>query len=131
MRAAPAGPVGPADLSRAVRQLRALAIVGLVDAALVISLLIGLLVDTGAPMSVLGSLHGVGFVSELYLAARGAGERWWGWWYVAAIGLTGGPLGLAFGHVRARRQMRGGLQRPGPAPPGQSSEAVAEPGSGR
>ncbi len=104
--------VAPSELERAQRALRVVALVGLVDLALLAPLVAGALLDADGLTSVLGPLHGVGFLTELVLVARGAGEGWWGWWYLAAVLVTGGPLGLALGHGRARREVRGRLGPP-------------------
>ena len=92
----------------AQRALRLLLVVGLADAALLVPLVIAALTDAEGAVSVLGPIHGVGFLLELYLAARWAG-RFWGWWYPAAILVTGGPLGLVLGHRRAKREIEEGL----------------------
>ncbi len=104
-----AQPAATDELSRARKALRTLAIVGLVDFALLVPLVTAAILDAEGLTSILGPLHGVGFLIEIYLAARGAGERWWGWWYPAAIVVTGGPLGLALGHPRARRGLHARL----------------------
>ncbi len=92
------------------RALRLLLIVGIADALLLIPLVIAALSDAEGAVSVLGPIHGVGFLAELYLAVRHAG-RHWGWWYPAAILVTGGPLGLILGHMKASRE----LAEPAPA----------------
>lgn len=74
------------------------------DLALLIPLLMGVLTGYHALAPVLGPLHGAGFVLEVLLAARGASEKWWGWWYPLAIFLTAGPLGAFLGHRRALRE---------------------------
>lgn len=103
---------GESELARAERKLRLILVVAVIDFALLVPLVAGAILDWGvAP--VLGPLHGVGFLYEVYLGARGAGERWWGWWYPAVILVTTGPPGAVFGHGRAQRQAR---ERLAPSP---------------
>ena len=52
----------------------------------------------------IGPIHGLGFLVELNLVARGAALGRWGWWYPAVTLFTGGPPGALLGHNRARRQ---------------------------
>ena len=61
------------------RLLRRVAVVALVDTALLAALLAASLTDSEAWVDVLGPVHGIGFLLELFLAVRGAGERLWGW----------------------------------------------------
>ena len=87
------------------RLLRGIAIVAVVDFALLVPLVIAGIADNEPLTSVLGPIHGVGFLVELFLAARGAGERLWGWWFPAIVVVTAGPLGALVGHRLISRQL--------------------------
>ncbi len=92
--------------------LRRIAVVAIVDALLLVALVAASLGDRESAVNVLGPLHGAGFLLEVYLAVRGAGERLWGWWFPAAIAVTAGPLGALAGHrILTRRPPAA----PGPA----------------
>jgi hypothetical protein len=56
-------------------------------------------------VSVLGPIHGLGYVYLLYLTATGALRGLWGWWFPAIVLVTGGPLGSLLGEVRLRREL--------------------------
>ena len=79
-------------------------IVSIVDFILLIPLVVGVIIDWHGAAPIIGPIHGAGFLWELYLVARGAGEGWWGWWYPAVTLVTGGPPGALLGHNRAKRQ---------------------------
>ncbi len=100
--AGPAAGLNPTQ--RALRLLRWIVIVSIVDFILLIPLLVGVIVDYHGLAPVIGPIHGFGFLVELYLVARGAALGWWGWWYPAVTLVTGGPPGALLGHNRARRQ---------------------------
>ena len=97
-------PIAPERAGQTRRLLRLIAWVALVDFLLLVPLVIAGVVDNEPLTSVLGPIHGVGFLVELFLAARGAGERLWGWWFPAAVVLTAGPLGALVGHRLVSRQ---------------------------
>ena len=81
--------------------------VGLADALLLVVLLYFAFVDRNeAAISVLGPIHGVGFLVLLFLTAQGAGERRWGWWFPGLVLVTGGPLGTIVGDLVLRRRER-------------------------
>ena len=88
------------DRARARTLLRWVAIVAIADTALLIPLVISSLSGAEGAVSVLGPLHGIGFLAELYLAVRGVTNRYWGWWFPAIIVVTLGPLGALIGHRR-------------------------------
>ena len=96
-----------ADTTRTRRLLRQVAIVAFLDFLLLIPLVIGAINDDDALTSILGPIHGLGFLLELYLAAKGTGEKRWGWWFPAIVVVTGGPLGALIGH----RKVTGDLNR--------------------
>ncbi len=90
------------------RRLNIVLAVGLADALLLVILVYVAFVDrSDAAVSVLGPIHGIGFLALLYLTARGAGEGRWGWWFPLAVLVTGGPLGSIAGDVVLRRRLRG------------------------
>ena len=84
--------------------LRWVAIVALVDFLLLIPLVIGAIGHNESLTSILGPIHGVGFLLELALAARGSAVGYWGWWFPAIVVVTLGPLGALIGHHRLTRQ---------------------------
>jgi hypothetical protein len=59
-----------------------------------------------AAVSILGPIHGVGFLALLFLTLRGAVERFWGWWFPAIVLVTGGPVGSLIGELVLLRQIR-------------------------
>ena len=83
----------------------------IIDAVLLLALLAASLTDREARVDVLGPVHGLGFLLELFLAVRGAGERFWGWWFPLAVIFTGGPLGALIGHRVVTRGL-GGVHEP-------------------
>lgn len=84
--------------------LRRITIVAVVDFILLVPLVVGAVTDNHGLAPILGPIHGAGFLYDVFLAVRGAAERWWGWWYPAVIFVTGGPLGALLGHRRAERE---------------------------
>jgi hypothetical protein len=88
------------------RQLDIVLAVGIADAILLAFLLYFAFVDrSDTAVSVLGPIHGVGFLILLGLTARGAGNGHWGWWYPAIVLLTAGPLGTIVGDLYLRRRL--------------------------
>ena len=87
--------------------LRRVAVVALLDTVLLAALLAASLTDSEAWVDVLGPVHGLGFLLELFLALRGAGERLWGWWFPVAVVVTGGPLGALIGHRVVTHRLAG------------------------
>src|SRR3712207_6027476 len=97
------------DTSR--RRLNVVLAVGLADALLLVVLVYVAFVDrSAAAVSIIGPIHGFGFLALLYLTARGAGEGRWGWWFPAAVLVTGGPLGSIAGDVVLRRRLKPGAR---------------------
>ena len=81
-------------------------VVGILDALLLVALLYVAFVDRDeGAISVLGPIHGFGYIALLYLTGRGALHRRWGWWFPAAVLVTGGPLGSLIGEVRLRKRL--------------------------
>ncbi len=79
--------------------------VGIADALLLVALLYVAVVDRNEDaISILGPIHGLGFVALLYLTGMGARDGHWGWWYPGIVLITGGPLGTLIGDVKIRRE---------------------------
>src|ERR687898_1146679 len=81
------------DVARARKLLRWVAIAAAVDFLLLVPLVIASVSNAEDAVHVLGPIHGIGFLIQLYLTVRGAGERMWGWWFPAIVVVTGGPPG--------------------------------------
>jgi len=87
------------------RLLRWVAIVAAIDTALLVPLVIGAVADNHGLTSVLGPIHGFGFLLELFLAALGTRNRMWGWWFPVLVIVTLGPLGALIGHRKVTREL--------------------------
>jgi hypothetical protein len=87
------------------RQLRLIAIVAALDFALLVPLVIASINDDDGLVSVLGPIHGIGFVLQLFLVIKGAGEGRWGWWWPPLVVLTLGPPGALIGHRKVAREL--------------------------
>ena len=59
-------------------------------------------------VSVLGPIHGVGYLVLLGLTAAGAAAKRWPWWFPALVLITGGPLGTIVGDLVLRRRLSAG-----------------------
>lgn len=80
--------------------------VGIADALLLVVLAYVAFVDrSDAAVSVIGPIHGLGFLALLAMTAHGALRGLWGWWFPAAVLVTGGPLGSIVGDVALRRRL--------------------------
>ena len=89
------------------RLLDVILVVGALDFLLLLVLLYVAWIDrSDAAVSVLGPIHGVGFLALLFLTFRGAVERYWGWWFPAIVLVTGGPIGSLIGELVLRRRIR-------------------------
>jgi len=93
------------DVAATRRQLNLILVIGLADFLLLLVLLWASFTEREEAVSVLGPVHGVGFLALLFLCARGAGERRWGWWFPAVVLVTGGPIGSLVGDVALRRKL--------------------------
>lgn len=92
------------DPTRVRKLLDWIRIVAIVDFALLVPLVLGAVLDWGiAP--VLGPIHGVGYLLLLGMCAKGAGERYWGWWFPALTLVTAGPPGSLLGDLKIRRDL--------------------------
>ena len=94
------------DLAASRRLLNVILIVGVLDALLLLVLLYFAFVNRDEAMiSLLGPIHGMGFLALLALTAKGARDARWGWWFPVAVLVTGGPLGSIIGELRVRRAL--------------------------
>ena len=99
-----------ADATR--RKLGVIRILALADAILLAVLLFAAITDAEGLVSVLGPIHGIGFLVLLFLCAQGAGEGRWGWWFPAIVLVTAGPPGSLIGDLRIRRALNAGAPPP-------------------
>jgi hypothetical protein len=91
------------------RALNLVLAVGIADALLLVVLLYFAFVDrSDAAVSILGPVHGVGYLILLYLTVTGASGKRWGWWFPGIVLVTGGPLGSIVGDVILRRRLSDG-----------------------
>jgi Domain of unknown function (DUF3817) len=87
------------------RRLNLIRFIAIVDAALLVPLVVAALNDNESVVDWLGPIHGVGYLLLLFLCARGAAERLWGWWFPAIVVVTLGPPGSLIGDVKIRRDL--------------------------
>jgi Domain of unknown function (DUF3817) len=97
--------VSPVNESTVHRRLNVIRVVAIADALLLVPLVIAALNDADGVVNWLGPIHGVGYLILLFLCARGAAERLWGWWFPAIVVVTLGPPGSLIGDVRIRRRL--------------------------
>lgn len=93
------------DVDRARRNLRWVTIAAAIDFLLLVPLVIASIQDADDVIHILGPIHGIGFLIQLFLTVRGAGERFWGWWFPAIVVVTGGPPGALIGHLKVSRDL--------------------------
>lgn len=91
------------DPGQTVKRLNVIRVVALLDFALLIPLVIAALTHAEGVVSVLGPIHGAGFLALLGLCLMGASEGRWGWWFPAIVVVTLGPPGSLYGDIRIRR----------------------------
>jgi integral membrane protein len=100
---APGQSHSPASQRRALNTVLA---VGIADALLLVVLLYFAFVDrSDAAVSVLGPIHGIGYLILLWLTVTGASGKRWGWWFPAIVLVTGGPVGSIVGDTILRRRL--------------------------
>ena len=100
---APAPAHDPASQRKALNRVLA---VGIADALLLVVLMYFAFADrSDAAVSILGPIHGIGFLILLFLTVSGAGSGRWGWWFPAIVVVTGGPLGSIAGDLVLRRRL--------------------------
>jgi hypothetical protein len=95
-----------ADRERTRKLLHWVAIAAAIDFLLLLPLLYASFSDNHSLVSILGPLHGVGFLIQLFLTVRGAGEKLWGWWFPAIVVVTLGPPGALIGHIKVTRDLQ-------------------------
>jgi hypothetical protein len=100
--------VSPDHPTRTRRQLNIVRRVALADAVLLAVLVPAAIAEAEGLVSLLGPVHGFGFLLLLFLVVRGAGERLWGWWFPALVLVTLGPPGSLIGDLRIRRRLPAG-----------------------
>jgi len=89
------------------RLLNIVLAVGIADALLLIPLLYVAFIDRNQDaISILGPIHGFGFLILLGLTTYGTITKRWGWWFPAIVFITGGPLGSIVGDVICRRDLK-------------------------
>ena len=93
------------DRDRTLRQLDLIRWVALADFLLLIPLVIAALRDADGAVSILGPIHGVGFIVLMLLCVRGWAEDRWGLWFPAIVVVTLGPPGSLIGERRIRREL--------------------------
>ncbi len=93
------------DRERTRKLLRWVAIAAAIDFLLLVPLVYASLSHNDSLVSVLGPIHGIGFLIQVFLTIRGAGERMWGWWFPVIVVVTGGPPGALIGHIKVSRDL--------------------------
>jgi hypothetical protein len=91
------------DRRATLRSLRLIRVVALADFALLVPLVIASLRHAEGLVSVLGPIHGAGFLVLLGLCLRGWMLDRWGWWFPLLVVVTLGPPGSLYGEWRVRR----------------------------
>lgn len=105
LTAHPPPPASEAERAATMRRLNVIAILALADAVLLGFLLAASFSHDEDLVSILGPIHGVGFVILLALCVNGATARRWGWWFPALVVVTLGPLGSLIGDLIVRRRL--------------------------
>ncbi len=94
------------DPTAVLKKLDVVRIIALADFVLLLVLLyFSVVADDDGAVSILGPIHGIGFLAQLYFVAVGAGEKLWGWWFLVAVVVTGGPIGALIGDLKIRRDL--------------------------
>jgi hypothetical protein len=94
-----------AERARTLRLLNVIAVIAIADALLLAVLLWASFSERETMVSILGPIHGAGFLALLYFCIRGAAEDRWGWWFPAIVVVTLGPPGSLVGDVICRRRL--------------------------
>ena len=98
-----AGTARPPEHTR--RRLDLIRILAIADALLLVVLVAAAVSNAESAVSVLGPIHGVGFLILVFLCLEGAGSGLWGWWFPALVVVTLGPPGSLIGDLRIRRAL--------------------------
>lgn len=97
----------PQDPASSKRLLNIILVVGILDFLLLLVLFYVAFIDRNEEaISLLGPIHGVGFLALLGLTAKGSSDGRWGWWFPLVVLFTGGPIGSLIGEMRLRRRLR-------------------------
>lgn len=99
-------PAEAAKVSRMRRLVDLIAVVALADALLLVVLVYASVSGNDDLVSILGPIHGVGFLSLLVMCAKGVGESYWGWWFPGIVLVTLGPIGSLIGDLRVRQSLK-------------------------
>ncbi|HST40934.1 MAG TPA: DUF3817 domain-containing protein [Conexibacter sp.] len=95
------------DLASTRRLLNIVLAIGIADLLLFIALMYVAVIDRNeSAISVLGPIHGIGFVALVGLTAKGAVDGRWGWWFPGITLITTGPPGSIIGDLILRKQLR-------------------------
>ncbi len=87
------------------RALNVVGVVAVVDAVLLVPLVIAALNHDEGTVSILGPLHGTGFLILVALVVRGTLKGYWGWWFPVITVITAGPPGCLAGDIKIRREL--------------------------
>ena len=101
-------PQDPGEFARMRRLVNLIAVVAVLDVMLLAPLVWAAITDREDLVSLLGPIHGVGFLILLTLCVRGATNERWGRWWPLLIVLTLGPIGSLIGDLVVRRELRAG-----------------------
>ncbi len=105
----PTANTDPGFKAATIKQLDLIRLIAIADFILLLPLLANLvgIIDNETMVSVIGPIHGIGFLALLFLCVRGVSEKRWGWWFPAAVVVTLGPIGSLYGEHRVRTQLTG------------------------
>jgi len=103
----PSTPASTAPSVASTKQLLNVVLaVGIADLILFVVLIWVAFIDrSDSAVSVIGPIHGVGFVLLLALTAKGAVDGRWGWWFPGVTLITTGPPGSIVGDLVLRKQL--------------------------
>lgn len=103
----PASPTSAAPSVESTKKLLNVVLaVGIADLLLFLVLIWVAFIDRNEDLiSVIGPIHGIGFVALLGLTAKGAVDGRWGWWFPGITLITTGPPGSIIGDLILRRQL--------------------------
>lgn len=93
------------DREGTLRQLNVIRWIAVLDFLLLVPLVVAALSEAEGVVSILGPIHGTGFVILLALCIRGWAEDRWGWWFPVLVVVTLGPPGSLIGEHRIRREL--------------------------
>jgi hypothetical protein len=94
------------DLATTRRLLNIVLAIGIADLLLFLVLIYVAFIDrSDSAVSLIGPIHGIGFIALLGLTAKGAVDGRWGWWFPAVTLVTTGPPGSIVGDLILRKQL--------------------------